>query len=131
VRLTTPPKAETLKYLYLLFGPDDILPLDEVVFNTEAHAFPRFELGKLFFTGWRRKQRDRNGNIVNDEAEKVPTPAPVFKAPDEVSQPSEAASAQPEKIEPVKSDEDVKPVEEPVKAEAQLVTPVDEESREP
>lgn len=29
--------AETLKYLFLLFGPDDVLPLDEYVFNTEAH----------------------------------------------------------------------------------------------
>ncbi|KAJ1831172.1 hypothetical protein LPJ63_004463 [Coemansia sp. RSA 2711] len=31
--------AETLKYLYLLFGPDDVLPLDKYVFTTEAHAF--------------------------------------------------------------------------------------------
>jgi mannosyl-oligosaccharide alpha-1,2-mannosidase len=29
--------AETLKYLYLLFASDDVLPLDEFVFNTEAH----------------------------------------------------------------------------------------------
>lgn len=29
--------AETLKYLFLLFGPTDVLPLDEYVFNTEAH----------------------------------------------------------------------------------------------
>ncbi|XRA97022.1 mannosyl-oligosaccharide alpha-1,2-mannosidase [Pycnococcus provasolii] len=29
--------AETLKYLYLLFSPDDVVPLDEWVFNTEAH----------------------------------------------------------------------------------------------
>jgi hypothetical protein len=35
-----------------------------VVFNTEAHAFPNFELGKLFKTGWKRKQRDSNGQIV-------------------------------------------------------------------
>ncbi|KAF9419840.1 mannosyl-oligosaccharide alpha-1,2-mannosidase [Podila epigama] len=34
--------AETLKYLYLLFGPDDVLPLDKYVFNTEAHALPIF-----------------------------------------------------------------------------------------
>jgi hypothetical protein len=32
--------AETLKYLFLLFSDDDILPLDEVVLNTEAHPFP-------------------------------------------------------------------------------------------
>ena len=29
--------AETLKYLYLLFASDDLIPLDEYVFNTEAH----------------------------------------------------------------------------------------------
>lgn len=29
--------AETLKYLYLLFSPADVIPLDEYVFNTEAH----------------------------------------------------------------------------------------------
>lgn len=34
--------AETLKYIYLLFSPDDIIPLDSYVFNTEAHPFPVF-----------------------------------------------------------------------------------------
>ncbi|KAJ2161783.1 hypothetical protein GGF46_001205 [Coemansia sp. RSA 552] len=29
--------AETLKYLYLLFSPTDVLPLDQYVFTTEAH----------------------------------------------------------------------------------------------
>jgi len=29
--------AETLKYLYLLFAPDDTLDFSQVVFNTEAH----------------------------------------------------------------------------------------------
>ncbi|KAL3616899.1 Mannosyl-oligosaccharide 1,2-alpha-mannosidase mns3 [Castilleja foliolosa] len=32
--------GETLKYLYLLFGDINVLPLDEYVFNTEAHPFP-------------------------------------------------------------------------------------------
>lgn len=32
--------AETLKYLFLLFSDANVLPLDEVVFNTEAHPFP-------------------------------------------------------------------------------------------
>lgn len=32
--------GETLKYLYLLFGDKSVLPLDEFVFNTEAHPFP-------------------------------------------------------------------------------------------
>ena len=29
--------AETLKYLYVLFYPSSVIPLDEWVFNTEAH----------------------------------------------------------------------------------------------
>jgi mannosidase alpha-like ER degradation enhancer 2 len=33
--------AETLKYLYLLFAPDEALDLDRTVFNTEAHPLRR------------------------------------------------------------------------------------------
>ena len=29
--------AETFKYFYLLFAPEDTLEFDKVVFNTEAH----------------------------------------------------------------------------------------------
>ena len=29
--------SETLKYLYLLFTDDSVIPLDEWVFNTEGH----------------------------------------------------------------------------------------------
>ena len=32
--------AETLKYLFLLFSDEDVLPLDKWVFNTEAHPLP-------------------------------------------------------------------------------------------
>ncbi|KAH9823343.1 family 47 glycoside hydrolase [Melampsora americana] len=35
--------AETLKYLLLLFSEDSVLPLDQYVFNTEAHLFPVFQ----------------------------------------------------------------------------------------
>ncbi len=34
--------AETLKYLYLLFSEPSLIPLDEYVFNTEAHPFRMF-----------------------------------------------------------------------------------------
>ncbi|KAG8709170.1 mannosyl-oligosaccharide alpha-1,2-mannosidase [Ceratobasidium sp. 394] len=34
--------SETLKYLFLLFSDSSVLPLNEVVFNTEAHPFPVF-----------------------------------------------------------------------------------------
>jgi mannosyl-oligosaccharide alpha-1,2-mannosidase len=32
--------AETLKYLYLTFSDDSLIPLDKWVFNTEAHPLP-------------------------------------------------------------------------------------------
>ena len=32
--------AETLKYLYLIFSSDDLISLDQWVFNTEAHPLP-------------------------------------------------------------------------------------------
>ncbi|TFK64227.1 glycoside hydrolase family 47 protein [Pluteus cervinus] len=35
--------SETLKYLYLLFSDQDVLPLDKYVFNTEAHPLPVFQ----------------------------------------------------------------------------------------
>ncbi|KAJ7483162.1 glycoside hydrolase [Mycena latifolia] len=35
--------AETLKYLYLMFVDQEIIPLDKWVFNTEAHPLPIFE----------------------------------------------------------------------------------------
>ncbi len=56
--------AETLKYFYLLFSPQDLLPLDSVVINTEAHIFPRFELKRGLKTGWERKPRGADGRIL-------------------------------------------------------------------
>ncbi|TGO90344.1 hypothetical protein BPOR_0068g00110 [Botrytis porri] len=56
--------AETLKYFYLLFSPNDLLPLDQIVINTEAHAFPRFKMGPLLSTGWKRKPRGPDGKIL-------------------------------------------------------------------
>ena len=32
--------GETLKYFYLLFSSDNLIPLDRYVFNTEAHPLP-------------------------------------------------------------------------------------------
>ena len=61
-----------MKYFYLLFSSNEILPLTDVVFNTEAHPFPRFTLGKLFQTGWQRKPRDAQGNIIPEAAPAVP-----------------------------------------------------------
>lgn len=54
--LTKSLQAETLKYLYLLFPPNDFLPLTEVVFNTEAHVMPVLKQDR-FRTGWQRRPR--------------------------------------------------------------------------
>ena len=47
--------AETLKYLYLLFSDEDLLPLEKWVFTTEAHALPVFE--------WTAEERDAYGIV--------------------------------------------------------------------
>ncbi|CAI7633309.1 unnamed protein product [Penicillium bialowiezense] len=49
--------AETLKYFYLLFSDRDFIPLEDHVFNTEAHPFPRFKPSGELKTGWERKPR--------------------------------------------------------------------------
>jgi endoplasmic reticulum Man9GlcNAc2 1,2-alpha-mannosidase len=50
--------------MYLLFSPNDLMPLDKIVFNTEGHPFPRFDMGQLFYTGWKRKPRDADGKLI-------------------------------------------------------------------
>lgn len=55
--------------MYLLFSPDDLLPLDKIVLNTEAHPFPRFDMAPPFSTGWQRKPRDASGRIIEDDPE--------------------------------------------------------------
>jgi hypothetical protein len=61
-----------LKYFYLLFSPNDLLPLDQVVINTEAHPFPRFKLGPLMKTGWERKPRGPDGKVLPDPPKEEP-----------------------------------------------------------
>jgi hypothetical protein len=36
--------AETLKYAYLLFAPENLIDLDKTVFSTEAHPFLKYEV---------------------------------------------------------------------------------------
>jgi len=71
--------AETLKYFYLLFSPTDLLPLDTIVINTEAHIFPRFKLQRGLKTGWTRKPRDANGMII--EEKRATPPVATSEAP--------------------------------------------------
>lgn len=41
------------------------MPLDQIVLNTEAHPFPRFDMDKKKFkTGWERIPRDEQGNLI-------------------------------------------------------------------
>ena len=45
----------------------DLLPLNSIVINTEAHIFPRFQLVRGLTTGWKRKPRDKEGKIIKSE----------------------------------------------------------------
>jgi len=54
-----------------------VLPLDSIVINTEAHPLPRFELGNLFSTGWKRKDRGTDGKIVEGRKAGVKAEAEV------------------------------------------------------
>ncbi|EAW11168.1 glycoside hydrolase family 47 protein [Aspergillus clavatus NRRL 1] len=49
--------AETLKYFYLLFSEREFIALEDHVFNTEAHPFPRFRPTGDLKTGWTRQPR--------------------------------------------------------------------------
>jgi hypothetical protein len=67
--------AETLKYLYLLFGPSDVLPLDQWVFNTEAHPFPINWRGKAYSQGGKPEQKSPvSGNLVMESQTEEPKP---------------------------------------------------------
>uniref|UniRef100_A0AAY5EVU5 alpha-1,2-Mannosidase n=1 Tax=Electrophorus electricus TaxID=8005 RepID=A0AAY5EVU5_ELEEL len=48
--------AETLKYLYLLFSSDELLPLESWVFNTEAHPLPVLRLANATMPGSQAKR---------------------------------------------------------------------------
>ncbi|KAG0346822.1 hypothetical protein BG004_000743 [Podila humilis] len=60
--------AETLKYLYLLFGPEDVLPLDKYVFNTEAHPLPIFTPPEHLLARRPDTSLEKEGKIVEHEA---------------------------------------------------------------
>ncbi|KAI9062582.1 glycoside hydrolase family 47 protein [Trametes sanguinea] len=56
--------AETLKYLYLLFSDEELIPLDRWVFNTEAHPLPVFE--------WADWEKERYGIVTDPSAHARP-----------------------------------------------------------
>ncbi|KAF9429120.1 mannosyl-oligosaccharide alpha-1,2-mannosidase [Entomortierella beljakovae] len=68
--------AETLKYLYLLFSPNDLFPLDKYVFNTEAHPLPIFVPPESLL---HEKEKNTSGQ---DEAFEVAAAASEAKASD-------------------------------------------------
>ena len=61
--------AETLKYLLLLFGPDDFIPLNQFVFTTEAHPLRRLTSSSK--TKFEHLQRELSSSKYN-----VPAPFP-------------------------------------------------------
>lgn len=72
--LSNTAQAETLKYLYLLFSDNNVLPLDEVVFNTEAHPMPLFDMPSHFSKGgWRKKVSVPSSAVKPGD----PTPSPA------------------------------------------------------
>jgi mannosyl-oligosaccharide alpha-1,2-mannosidase len=44
---------DRLKYLYLMFKEEDLIPLDNWVFNTEGHPLPVFN--------WTKEEREKFG----------------------------------------------------------------------
>ncbi|KAA8897205.1 glycoside hydrolase [Sphaerosporella brunnea] len=69
--------AETLKYLYLLFSKDDILPLDEVVFNTEAHPLPMFDTPAHFTKrNWRKEAKAKEAKEAAPKKPETEAAAP-------------------------------------------------------
>ncbi|KAG0077189.1 hypothetical protein BGZ92_002029 [Podila epicladia] len=87
--------AETLKYLYLLFGPEEVLPLDQYVFNTEAHPLPVFTPPKRFLVHSQHlddvKKPEREAEAVPAEnrqtvAETFPVPFEEEKEADDIDQ---------------------------------------------
>lgn len=80
--------AETLKYLYLLFDDTNKFPLDKYVFNTEAHPFPRFDLGLLHKTDWTRDKpylTSPQANFKLADQKKQDTPKNDQKNPPEAA----------------------------------------------
>ncbi|KAF9128316.1 mannosyl-oligosaccharide alpha-1,2-mannosidase [Mortierella sp. GBA39] len=63
--------AETLKYFYLLFGSDDVLPLDKYVFNTEAHPLPVFVPPTRFLARTAPGSEERNG-VMDEDVDVAP-----------------------------------------------------------
>ena len=58
--------AETLKYLYLIFSSDDLIPLSDWVFNTEAHPFPILSPVQLQRAGLSVSVRSSASPLSND-----------------------------------------------------------------
>jgi len=64
--------GETLKYLYLLFGDKNVLPLTEFVFNTEAHPLP-IRIKKITAVGKESKSTKDDGQTDVASIDRVET----------------------------------------------------------
>ncbi|CAI7792509.1 unnamed protein product [Closterium sp. NIES-53] len=78
--------AETLKYLYLLFSPDDVLPLNQWVFNTEAHPLKIIARNSDFPPRLRiesqTKRRRHLEHDVDADSSAVPVWQPITWSPE-------------------------------------------------
>lgn len=84
--------AETVKYFFLLFSADEVLPLQDVVFGTEAHPLP--VIAKAEDVQWLCGAGSRSGSqkpVTNAKkvagARPQPTTAPAASAPPPSSPP--------------------------------------------
>ncbi|KAF9295034.1 mannosyl-oligosaccharide alpha-1,2-mannosidase [Linnemannia elongata] len=64
--------AETLKYFYLLFGSNDVLPLDEYVFNTEAHPLPVFVPPTRFLARTAPGVGEERNGVMDEDVDVAP-----------------------------------------------------------
>ena len=61
-----------LKYLYLLFSGEELVPLDKWVFNTEAHPLPVYEWSEWEMEWFNLTRPFDESQFLNDTSAKVP-----------------------------------------------------------
>lgn len=89
--------AETLKYLYLLFCDDQVIPLDKFVFNTEAHPFPVFD--PILNLNLKEPQQPKPKTSEKpDQTQSKPNPKPEKKKADAPKKQKGTKKSKPEKV---------------------------------
>jgi len=105
--------AETLKYLYLLFSDDTLIPLDKYVLNTEAHPVPILPKGSLPKLVKKEYQPPAPDPVVPDEPvdhNPVEYPESMVPEPEPVAVPEPAVFINPHGIDPANEIKQPRPV---------------------